>query len=254
MADGGSPVRVNRAKTDSRAASIDGTTVVYQEADRNGSDLFLFDAVSETRSNPPDGVDTPRLEFRPTLSGDWLLFTRNNVNQVARRKAMVSIILFNTSTSDKIVLERLPIRSDYLISDQVNGDWATYESCDVHRFEYSNCRVFRYQISTDTLVQVENAGVPRQQYAAGVSSDGTIYMVRTRTSDHWECGDHTKLLRYPVGGPAEVIAKLPVGLDSLETFAFDEMDGSTTMYLDRQNCSNGRSGIYRIADADTATV
>jgi hypothetical protein len=137
----------------------------------------------------------------------------------------------------------------------VNGDWATYESCTFHRFEYSNCQVFRYQISTETLVQVESAGsIPRQQYAAAVSGDGTIYMVRTRTRDHWECGNHTKLIRYPVGGPAVVIARLPTGWDSIQTFAFDETDGSTTMYFDQVNCRNGRSGIYRITDADTATI
>jgi hypothetical protein len=255
MADGGSAVRVNHAKRDSRAASIDGTTVVYQESRGDDSDLFFFDAVSHARTDPPDGVNTSRVEYRPTLSGDWLLFTRNNGNRAPRHKAIAAIILFNTYTSEKIVLERSRMQTHYLISDQVNGDWATYESCDYRHYLYSNCHVSRYQISTDELVQVESVGgIPRQQYAAGVSSDGTIYMVRTRTRDQWECGNHSTLIRYPVGGPGVVIAKLPVGFDSLNMFALDETDGSTTLYFDRVDCGNGRTGIYRITDADTATM
>ena len=53
-------------------------------------------------------------------------------------------------------------------------------------------------------------------------------------------------------GPKTAVAVLPDGRDALTTFAFDEMDGSTTMYFDRINCRNGNSGIFRIPDADTA--
>ena len=134
----------------------------------------------------------------------------------------------------------------------MNGDWATFESCDSPGSPFSNCQVYRYQISTDNLVQIANPG-PQQQYAGAVSGDGTVYLVRTRTRDHWECGNHTRLIRYPVGGPGVVIATLPDGRDALTTFALDETGGSTTMYFDRYTCSNGRQGIYSIPDADTAT-
>lgn len=253
MADGGSPVRVNRVGTQGWSAAIDGTTVAYDEVDVD-ADIVFFDAVTETRSQPPDGVNTPGFEIRPSLSGDWLLFTRSNGNRVERARAARKVILFNLASSTSIVLARVPYRTGYLVSDQVNGDWATFETCDVHRFDYTNCQVHRYRISTGKLVQIANPGVPQQQYAAGVSGNGTIYMVRTRTRDHWRCGDHARLVRYPVGGPPVVIAQLPVALDALEAFAFDEMDGSTTMYFSRFNCQNNRSGIYRINDADTATL
>ena len=252
MADGGSPVRVNRAGTRSGSAAIDGTTVAYDEVDHD-SDIVLFDAVSKTRSQPPDGVNTPGDEIRPSLSGNWLLFTRSNANRVSRSKAARKVILFNLYDSTSILLARVRERTGYLISDQVNGDWATFEKCDVHRFVYSDCQAHRYRISTDKLTEIPNPGVPQQQYAASVSKNGTVYMVRTRTRDHWRCGDHTRLVRYPIGGPPTVIAQLPVGFDALETFAFDEKNGSTTMYFGRLNCKNGRSGIYRITDADTAT-
>ena len=49
-----------------------------------------------------------------------------------------------------------------------------------------------------------------------------------------------------------VIATLPDGRDALTMFALDA-GGSATLYFDRLRCRNGRTGIYRIADADTTT-
>jgi hypothetical protein len=250
MADAGSPVRIDPAGGQSFGAAIDGTTIVYAESTSEGNDLGFFDAVTEARSAPPAGVNTPNNEYRPTLSGDWLLFTRTNANLESAHHIWLKVVLFNVSTGKSIVLQRLPNRTNYLVSDQVNGDWATFESCGFGDGEYFDCQVFRYQISTKELVEIANPGL--QQYAGAVSGDGTIYLVRTRQSDHWECGDHARLVRYPVGGPGVVIAQLPDGKDSLQTFALDETGGSTTMYFDRFSCRNGRDGIYRISDADTA--
>ena len=85
LADGGSPVRIDPAGGQSRGAAIDGTTIVYEE---DFQDLGFFDAVTEARSDPPAGVNTPNSEYRPTLSGDWLLFTRDNVNRVATEQRL----------------------------------------------------------------------------------------------------------------------------------------------------------------------
>jgi hypothetical protein len=252
MADGGSPVRVDPVGAQSFGAAIDGTTIVYQESTSEGDDLWFFDAVTEERSAPPAGVNTANLEYRPTLSGDWLLFTRTNLNRESPGPSpWLKVVLFNLSTSTRIVLRKLPLLSTSLVSDQVNGDWATFESCRVSQHgESSDCQVFRYQISTEELVEIANPGV--QQYAGAVSGDGTVYLVRTRNRDFHNCGDHSKLVRYPVGGPGVVIATLPDGRDARTTFALDETGGSTTMYFDRLACRKGRSGIYRIPDADTA--
>ena len=71
MAGAGSPVRIDPAGTQSRGAAIDGTTIVYEASTSEGQDLGFFDAVTEVRSAPPAGVNTPNDEYRPTLSGDW---------------------------------------------------------------------------------------------------------------------------------------------------------------------------------------
>lgn len=247
MADGGDPVRVNPAGTQSFEAAIDGTTVAYQQVTSDGADIWFYDVLTEERTPAPSGVNTPNWESRPTLSGNWLLFTR----LIFSSKASVRVVLFNLMTDVRIVLREVPSRRHYLVSDQVNGDWATFESCRYMRGRFSNCQVFRYQISTEELVKLPNPGV--QQYGGAVSADGTVYLVRTRNRNHWVCGSHTKLVRMD-GGNGTVIATLPDGRDSLTPFALDETGGSTTLYLDRYRCRSSASGIYRIPDADSATL
>jgi hypothetical protein len=253
--DGESKIRVNPEGTQSYGASIDGTTVVYQEVRPRDedADLGLFDAVSQTRPPVPDGVNTRNFESSPTLSGDWLLFTRTNLNRVDLADARVSVILFNMTTQQHIVLRRLDEDSNYLASDQVSGDYATFESCrwDPEADRYSNCQAFLYEISSQELVRIENPGL--QQYAAGVTDDGTVYVVRSGGPSHWQCGTNARIVRYPEGGgPGVVIARLRDPRDVLATFALEETGGSTSLYFGRLNCETGKTGLYVVPDADTA--
>ena len=247
---GGQRSRINPEGTQSFGAAIDGTTIVYDEARRDDADLYFTDAVAPDRTLPPDGVNTPSIEGRPSLSGDYLLLTRTNANRVPFRDAWTRIILFDLDAGTGIVLRERQARTFYLVSDQVNGDWATFESCEFGDLGFTNCQLFRYQISTDDLVRLDNPD--QQQYAGGISSDGTVYLVRTGTMEAWRCGRHATIVRVALDGAEQTIATLPEGKDALTTSAFDE-GGSTTLYLDRVACERSRSGIFRIPDADTAT-
>ena len=250
-ADGGQPVRINPTGTKSYAATIDGTTIAYEEHSHGprGTNLYFTDAETPDRQPPPDGVNTKADEIRPSLSGDYLLFTRSNFNRVGFRRAWTRVILVEISTGDETVLREGLVRRSFLISDQVNGDWATFESCRIRGGAFTNCNVFRYEISTADLTKVPNPG--QQQYGGGISDDGTVYVTRTGIRSHWECGRHAKIVRVPLSGPEQVIARLPDDRDALSMFAFDEPGGSTTLYIDRLSCRNGRGGIFRIPDADT---
>ncbi len=252
QADGGQPVRINPMGTQSVSATIDGTTIVYEEVSPRDNDLYFTDAVTPNRQPPPEGVNTKASEFRPSLSGDFLLFTRTNDNRVAFRNSYRRVVLVDVTTGEETVLRERLSRRTYLIGDQVNGDWATFEACRFGDFQYSDCDVFRYQISTADLTKLDNPG--RQQYAGGVSADGTVYVVRSGNKDYWACGLHARIIRMPLAGPNEVIARLPDGKDALTTFAYDETGGSTTLYFDRFGCRGGSSGIYRIPDADSASL
>lgn len=236
-------VRLNLAGSSSFFAAIDDTTVVYNVFKNRQANLVMYDLRTGERSSPPAGVNSNRFEEEPSLSGDWLLFTRLG----PRRN---KVVLFNLDTSEQRILESLRSKTHYLASDQVNGDWATYESCDSDRGTLSNCQAYRYRISTRDLAKIPNPD--RQQYAAGITKDGTAYLLSTGESDHWECGAGATLVRQPVGGSRQVVATLPTGIDSFNAFAFEESDGSVTVLFDRIHCGNGASGIYEVEDADTA--
>lgn len=250
LPDGGNPIRVNERHTDSFSGAIDGTTVVYDEWVGN-ADLRFFDAVTKQRSAPPDRVNTANDESDPALSGDWLLFLRSNANRVRARRAYARVVLFNLQTDERRILFDRRDKAWYVATGQVNGDWLTYETCRQRRFDFEDCHVFRYQISTEELHQIPNPSL--QQYAAVVTSDGTVYFTRGGKRTKWVCGTRVKLFRYPVGGSPVVIARLRDGRDALTAFAFEEADDSTTLYFAETNC-RGDEGIYAIDHADDAPL
>ncbi len=248
----GARFRLNAAGTRGYTTALDGTTAIYQQAAHGHSDLKLFDLVAKTRANPPDGVNTPYWEMEPSLSGDHILFTRTNIGQVSRKHEAVRVILFDTTAGTGQVLAKTAPRGHYLVSNQVNGDYATWESCRKQSGQFVNCNVFRYQISTDTTFKIPNPD--KQQYASSVSADGTLYFERAGNSDHWQCGLNSTMFRYPVGGPAVAIAALADGKDAFTSFSFLEQDLSTTVYFDRVTCRTGLEGLYKLAGADTTTL
>lgn len=54
----------------------DPPMVAYQQVVNGNSDLKLYDADAQTRTDPPAGVNTFDWEWEPSISGDWLLFAR----------------------------------------------------------------------------------------------------------------------------------------------------------------------------------
>jgi hypothetical protein len=243
-AGGGDAVRVNPRRTNSYNVGIDGSTVVYQRSRRGDGDLALYDAATQARPSLPDGVNTDWFENRPSLSGDWLLFTRQHGHAA-------KVVLFNLSTSEQRILRTVRDRHGiYLVSDQVNGDWATFESCGVAHDLLKNCNLFRYQISTEETTRIPP---DRQQYSGGIDTDATVYMTRTGGREFWECGRHSRILRSSLGGGETVLVTLRRRHDAYVTFAVDETDGSTTAYVIKVRCSDQSEGIYSITDADTTT-
>lgn len=240
-------VRMGRTSGNSLWATIDGTTAMYTRLrpDRH-FELRFYDVRSGESSAPPAGVNTRLSEEDPSLSGEWLLFTRRTAFGNPRDDRLARVILFNLSTGEHRVLMRLGTKRHYLTTGQVNGDWATWETCDgrIASGTWSNCQVHRYRISTRETQVLPNAGA--QQYGAGVTSDGTACLGRSGWSSEWHCGANVRIVRVSPSGATGVIARLPSGIDTGSIFAFEEADGSTTLYLDRWSCRTGESDVYRI--------
>jgi hypothetical protein len=103
---------------------IDYPTVVYQQIYNGRSDLKLYDLATGVRSNPPTGANTARWEWHPTISGEWLLFNRDDNASPTQR-----VILFNRTTGAATLLASVTRAEHYLLANQVNGNFAVWTKC-----------------------------------------------------------------------------------------------------------------------------
>jgi Tol biopolymer transport system component len=211
-----------------------GNTFIYQQLNRGQSDIHVFDLTTHHRSVPP-GVNTRRWEWQPSISGQWILYGQ----EWGARPINDRVILWNAAEQDRRVLDQQIGRPDETLwPGQVSGDFATWT-----RWARRGTRlnVFRYQISTHTTVKVPRP--PRHaQYAASVSSDGTIFYVRSGLA----CGAHAVLHEYDPGTQTDTaLARVPLGYDVNVTYTVDE-DPGHTVYFDRFRCRTGSSHIFKI--------
>jgi hypothetical protein len=233
------PAGLPRIKVNSRGVGwpggFDGTSFVYQQLYHGQSDIHLFDLTTHQHS-VPDGVNTRRWEWQPSISGGWILYGQ----EWGSRPVNDRVILWNSTLSDRRVLDsQVGPPNETLWPGQVNGDYATWSRWARHN---TRLNVFRYQISTETTVKVPHP-TRRVQYAVSVSSDGTVFYVRSRTA----CGASVRLHEYdPTTQTDTTLAALPAGYDVNVTYTVDEGGGVHTVYFDRFRCKTGASHIYKI--------
>jgi hypothetical protein len=229
---GDSRVKLNR-KGQGFMGGIDPPRVAYQQVVNGQSDIKLYDADAKTRSNPP-GVNTAQWEWEPSISGDWILFGRQDT---ASNKQYV--VLHNTGTAADFILDQgLGPRA----AGQVNGDYAVWTRCD------GSCDVYRRQISGPTDVKLQKPLATTYQYGPSVTSTGIVYVARSGRN----CGSNVRIVRYfgaSDTAKGTVVAQLGSGRDMFGTYARENADGSVDVFYDRLSCSNAKvSDIYRIHD------
>jgi len=165
-------------------------------------------------------VNTSRWEANPSMSGDYVLFSR----ETARRTGFVDrLVLHQISTGHEQVLREL--FSDYqhgpfIDVGQVNGDYAVWDVCS----RSAGCNVFRHQISTDHTQMLPDR---QQEYASSVAADGTVFFMRAAPG----CGRKARLMRF-TGGTGELVESLARNRDTFSTFAID----ATHLVRDAVNC------------------
>jgi hypothetical protein len=211
---------------------IDPPMVAYQQIRNGQSNLKLYNADTQTRADPPAGVNTADWEWEPSISGDWLFFGRQtNTTQF--------VILHSLTTPTEVILDQGP---RFRHAGQVNGDFAAWTRCT-----RTTCNVVRRQISTvsDTVLQKP---ATKFQYGGAVTSTGIVYVARSGP----KCGADVKVVRYfgatdPAGGT--IVADLgAAGRDFWSAYARDNDDGSVDVFYDRYLCGKTSSDIYRIHD------
>lgn len=235
--DAGTATKMNRAGSLGWSPGISGTTAIYQEVISGSSDLVFYDAITGTRSEPPSGVNTKYWEWRPSASGDWILFSRRNFS----RHDWEKIILFNTSTHQSITIDQDDSVEPYLAGGQVSGNFAVWTHCT------KKCNVYRYDIDSGDTISIPNPVT--YQYDPAVTADGTVYYVR---AGH-HCGQAVRMIRRDPGGTETTILTLPSGKEAWYNSATTNIDASASLYYSRVSCKQGvPSDIYRIDDADTS--
>jgi hypothetical protein len=228
----GRPFRVNTHGTQGRPGGISGRTLVYQQWRGGRSDIGFFELVKRTRLKSPHGVNTPRWESRPSLSGRWLLFNRRNP-----RTKVELVLLRNLRTGKPIVLDRAR-PPDQVLVQQLAGNFAVWTSC---RFR---CAVRRYDLATAQRVVVQQSGIPEAtDYAASVLRDGTIYFVRGDMFSNSGGPPSATLLRYTGKTTQDVVARFE-GARPTALYASTGRN-APDVYFDTGPCAGGRD-IYRI--------
>jgi hypothetical protein len=224
---------VNRARTDGYLGGFEGDTLVYQEVRGRQSNIVLYDLTTRSRSNPPAGVNTSLWEWHPTISGDWLLFSRGNF-----RARLDQVLLRNLTTGETRVLDRTRIgRGRGSEAGQVSGNHAVWYRCT------PRCRVYRHDIAAGTTTLVPNPGA-HHAYNPSVTDDGTVYFARSGKG----CGVAVRLVRVSPAGVTTVLAPLPRGWDVFHTYALENRDSTTGVLYDRTRCRTFVSDVFKVID------
>jgi hypothetical protein len=189
------------------AESIDGTEVIFQQISGNNSSFRVYDTATGHYVAVPSGVNTPKWEYAPFLSGNFLFFGRVSHHH---GRYVDRLILHNATTGHEIVLDTVKGRNNhsgpYHIVGQLTGDYMTWATCVPHR----GCDVFLRRMSTGHVTHVPDHG---QEYSSSVSADGTLFFVRSGR----ECGDHARLMEFKNGAALLVATSRRTAIRSRRT-------------------------------------
>lgn len=226
---GGSKWRVSSAGTDSWVGSIDGTTLIYQQAvySKGRSDIYSYDLATKTRTKLGKPINTDRWEYYPAGSGDWVMFARLYRNDDRK------IFLYNTNTLELRQVASTSGRRWGLNPGQVSGNYAVWDKSEVRKGHLLGCNVFLYDITAATKTKLSNPNA-RCQYSPGVNSTGTVYFARSG----FGCGKNVVLRQLPLGGSVTTIVNLPDGHDVFSLYAVDKGDTTTDVYYDPYRCGH----------------
>jgi hypothetical protein len=224
---------------------IDPPLVIYQQVKNNESNLRLFNYATGDRLRPPQGVNTADWEWSPSISGDWITFGRGDDESNDEW-----VLLESSSQLAQLELEKIGLRREDLYPGQVNGNFVVWTycglECDVRKYEIPSDHIpTQGEIVPETLAKAATA---THQYAAAVTSTGTVYLVRSGDG----CGIKLRIVRFGASDPPEgtVIASIPSGKDVHGDAGYvrERNDGAVEYFFDQVDCSSGRWDVYKVTD------
>ena len=237
--EGQAAFKINAPGTSGFGGGIDGTRLVYQQIKRFDSDLRFFDLPTRRRSIVSFAINTRHWEWGPTVSGDWLLFTRGGSFERTQQ-----VILWNLGNGEQRILDTRRGTGGGLASGQVSGNFAVWSKCSA-----KTCDVFRYDIAAATKTAMPRNG--RLLYAPSVVPSGATYYVSGEST----CGG-VDILKTTLDGTTFVEARTSRSRDIDSTYAVvlpgrppNEQPGAR-IYFESERCSNNRTDIYSTDDVE----
>lgn len=222
--------------------AIDGGVFVYSKALADGGgDIVWYDLETKRRHKLPEQVNSEADEYAPKLAGEWLLFDRLQVDDPS-----MELLMYNLRTGKTRTLARGYNGGAWIEPGQLSCTYATWTR---EREQFSGNDVFLHDIPANKTVTIPR-GAPFQ-FSPVVTSDGTVYF--SRTSKFSNCATApVELVRYPPGGPAQVLRRFPRGILVLASDVIEHPDGSRDIYFTTIRChapERRQGDIYKIVDA-----
>jgi hypothetical protein len=195
---GGAVEQLNPDGTWAMVGGIDRGVLAYATG-RRQADIRLLDLKTRKQLRLPRGVNTPQVEYDPSISGKWLLFGRLIPSDRGDLWDDTRVILTNLQTGRSRVLARGKNYRTTTYPGQVNGDWVAFTACKFNKYG-PNCGVTRYRISSgeQTIANLDGSccyhGDPHTESymgagnvsASAVTADGLVYIaMRSSQNTSW---------------------------------------------------------------------
>ncbi len=233
----GRVVRVGPPNRYAQTGGIDGHTLVLQVYDREFSRIARVDLESGHLRYYGGFVNDSGWQWRPSLSGPWLLFGRIDYG-----RNRYEILLANTKTHEVRRLARVSGHGAYAAPGQVNGNYAVWISCPDNA-----CRAYRYTIGAGRTTRMPALGTPLYwHFGPSVTRSGGVYFGISTTPGRG-CAA-VRLVRYRAGRVTTLLS-FPAGQAFQYSWADDAHRAHPRVLFDRVGCSRSAlSDIYGLVD------
>ena len=241
--------RVNEAGTAGWLGSFAGDTdeIVYQQATRRRSDIFIYDVSDRTRSKLRDGISSLDWEWWPVASPELVLFLRDVLNDRGEY-VKTKLLMVNRATDDVRTLIGDIGRRTLVFPGFVGAGLVAWTRCA------RTCNVFIHDAvgnATSRLPMPDN----RAQYAPAIDEvGGMIYFIRSGP----RCGQGVTFRRASLADPdtSTALFQLPAGIDTDWTMSLttDPDTMLLDLYFGRFNCARQDTDVYVLNGVDAPTM